>query len=208
MKRTMAAIALLATSLSGFAGANFNSATGYLVIPDVTIDGKTFYDSATLQLDMSNGTFKIVSATPKNTKVSDTPLQTFSSSGITIDFLGCYRSGTNQISCQTSVTNNNNDASMDLVADSRAYYSSSLSATVWTKLFDDLGASYSGSISAFHQESTGYLRDTILQGVPVKVTYTFPNVDSHARFIPAFSPVYYFRPTQSVFQATFKNITF
>lgn len=68
MKRITAAVALLSTSLVAFAGTNFNSATGVLVIPDVTIDGKTFFDSATLQLDMSNGTFKLLSYTPQEYK--------------------------------------------------------------------------------------------------------------------------------------------
>ena len=106
------ALALAAASFSSHAVTNYNSGTGILVIPDVSVDGKNFYNSVTLQLDFSTGTFKLLSYTPKNTAISDTPLQTYSSNGFTVDFMGCAQSGYNEITCYTNVTNNGNDTAL------------------------------------------------------------------------------------------------
>lgn len=205
MKPMLIALAALAASHPALAGTNFNSGTGILVIPDVTVDGKSFFDSVTLRLDLSTGAFGIVSYTPKNIKVSDTPIQTFENSGVSVGLLGCYRSGTNQVTCYAQVTNSNNDATIAFAASD--YYQYPV-GHITTKLFDNLGTPYVGAISVFGKSSGDYIVGTVLQGVPVRVAYTFTNVDSHATSIAAFSPAFLYGPTAVAFVATFKNISF
>lgn len=207
MKSTIFAAVLIAAAVPAVAGSNFNSGTGVLVIPDVTVDGQSFYDSVTLKLDMSTQTFSVLSATPKNPKLSDTPLQVFENGGVLIGFHGCYRSGTNQVTCQASVTNSNNDADMAFAA---ASYVGPLTgySSVATTLYDSLGNPYTGSVSAFNKTDASSLTGMVLQGVPVRVTYVFTNVDSRATSIAAFSPGFAYAPTRKGFVATFKNISF
>lgn len=199
--------AMFAMATPVVAGANFNSGTGILVIPDVSVDGRSFYDSVTLKLDLASGTFSLISATPKNPKLSDTPLQVFDSDGVTVGFNGCYRSGTNQVTCQATVTNLNNDAEMAFAA---AFYSGSLSSysSIKTTLYDNLGAPYTGTVSALNKTDASAVSGMVLQGVPVRVTYVFTNVDSRATSIAAFSPGFAYAPTRKGFVATFKNISF
>lgn len=94
---------------------------------------------------------------------------------------------------------------MDMVGTNDSQYSY---GALTSSAFDNLGRPYDCLVAAFGAEDKRYVRSTVLQGVPVKVTYTFSNIDSHATSIAAFSPVYYYKPTNTVFQATFKNITF
>ena len=199
--------AMFAMATPVVAGANFNSGTGILVIPDVSVDGRSFYDSVTLKLDLASGTFSLISATPKNSKLSDTPLQVFENGGVSIGFHGCYRSGTNQVTCQASVTNSNNDAEMAFAA---ASYVGPLTgySSVATTLYDSLGNPYTGSVSAFNKTDASSILGMVLQGVPVRVTYVFTNVDSRATSIAAFSPGFAYAPTRKGFVATFKNISF
>lgn len=207
LKPTIFAAALVAATVPAVAGSNFNSGTGVLVIPDVTVDGQSFYDSVTLKLDMSTRTFSVISATPKNPKLSDVPLQVFDSDGVTVGFNGCYRSGTNQVTCQATVTNLNNDADMAFAA---AFYSGSLSSfsSIKTTLYDNFGAPYTGSVTALNKTDASSVSGMVLQGVPVRVTYVFTNVDSRATSIAAFSPAFAYAPTRKGFVATFKNISF
>ena len=207
MKPSTFAAALIAAAMPAWAGTNFNSTTGVLVIPDVTVDGQSFYDSVTLKLDMSTRSFSVISATPKNPQISDTPLQVFESDGVAVGFNGCYRSGTNQVTCQATVTNLNNDAEMAFAA---AFYSGSFSSysSIKTTLYDNFGAPYTGSVSALNKTDASSVSGMVLQGVPVRVTYVFTNVDSRATSIAAFTPAFAYAPTRKGLVATFKNISF
>jgi hypothetical protein len=205
--RIAAAAALLAMAGSAMAGTNFNSGTGILVIPDVSVDGRSFYDSVTLKLDLANGTFSLVSATPKNTRIPDAPLQSFEVSGVGVGFNGCYRSGANQVTCYATVTNTNNDAEMAFAGSSYVGAHSGYS-TITTTMIDNLGTPYTGSVSVFGKTESNYISGPILQGVPVRAAYVFTNVDSRATSIAAFSPAFAYSATRKGFVATFKNISF
>jgi hypothetical protein len=202
-----AAAALLALATPVLAGTNFNSGTGMLVIPDVSVDGRSFYDSVTLKLDLATGTFSLISATPKNTKISDAPVQSFEVSGVGVGFNGCYRSGTNQVTCYATVTNTNNDAEMAFAGSSYGGAHSSY-ITITTTMIDNLGTPYTGSVSVFGKTESNWIAGPILQGVPVRVAYVFTNVDSRATSIAAFSPAFAYSATRKGFVATFKNISF
>jgi hypothetical protein len=193
--------ALAAASFSSVAGPNFNSGTGVLVMPDVSVDGTSFYDSVTLKLDFNTGKFILVAYTPKNTKISDTPLQTFSANSFTVDFLGCARTGTNQIACHTNVTNTKNDTYL-------TFYGGSGICGTHSTLYDNLGNPYSPSVAVFNQTSNNYIGGNMLQGVPVRAVFSFSNIDTHATSIAAFEPLFANGCGASLFQAIFKNITF
>jgi hypothetical protein len=61
MKNISTAVILLIISItfsmSSLAISNFSSGTGVLVLPRVDVDGNTFYDNVSLELDFSTGTF-------------------------------------------------------------------------------------------------------------------------------------------------------
>ncbi len=153
-------------------------------MPDVSVDGKTNYDSVTIQFDFNKGTFNILSAIAHNTAISKTPLQTFKSSGFVYDFLGCQRTGTNEITCYTNITNTGNDAAL-----STGFYGDN------SYLYDDLSNQYKlSSLTILNQTVTlspccfGYLNLTYIQGIPVLAAYTFTGFNIHATSITIFQP--------------------
>ncbi len=197
MKKIVLILILAVTSFSSFATSNYTSATGNVVIPDVSVDGKTYYDSVTLKLNFANGTFSVLSATPKNAAISTTPLQTFSSNNAKVDFMGCTQDGTNQITCYVNFTNNGNDSIF--------WFYGNYGGT--STLYDNLGNSYTAQVSAFSKTSSS-ISSNVLQGVPVQVSFTFTGINIHATSITAFEPEFYSQATGNDFTAIFKNITF
>ena len=103
MKKIVLVLTLVLISTTCFATANFTSTTGVFLVPSVSVNGTAVYESVTLQLDLAKGTFLILDATPKNTSFSETALETLSSNGLKVDFLGCARTGHNQVTCRTKV---------------------------------------------------------------------------------------------------------
>jgi len=51
----------------------YNADTGYLVIPEVDVNGDTFYDNVTLKLNFTTGTFEVVNADLKPDTISTIP---------------------------------------------------------------------------------------------------------------------------------------
>lgn len=176
MKKMIFALMLLAISPALFATANYTSSTGVLVIPDVSVDGTTNYDSVTLQLDLASGTFSILDATPKDTSFSNTALGTMPAGGIKVDFYGCARSGHNKVTCLTKVVSPSKDALIQAFP-------------VWSKLYDNLSKSYTASSATALDNSSGSnVSFVILQGIPVEVKFVYNNIDPSATLISAFQP--------------------
>lgn len=182
MKKIVWMWLLLTVSFSSFAVNNYTSGTGVVVMPDVSVDGKANFDSVTMQLDFTSGTFKILGAVAKNTAISSTPLQTFKFNSFIVDFLGCQRSGTNEITCYTNITNTGNDAGLQTGSNGL------ISAPGTTLLYDDLSQQY-GLSSVTVQNNTGGLSSlTYIQGIPVMAAYKFTGFNIHATAITRFQP--------------------
>jgi hypothetical protein len=183
------------------ATSNFNGSNGILLIPDVNVNGNIFYDSVTLQLDLSKGTFSVVNAQPKNTKISDKPLDTYTAEGYSVGFLGCASSGTNEITCYLRVVNNQADRKLTVYGDWISDYRS--------RLFDNLNNTYNAaSITVANGTDNNYVETTLIQGVPTNVSMVFKNIDIHAKSIAAFKPSFMDKTSNRQFQGNFINIKF
>lgn len=195
MRKIALVLGLLVISTYSFATANFTSGTGTFVVPNVSVDGKTHYESVTLKFDFGNRTFDILDATLKDTSFSPTALETVTANGMKLEFYGCARSGHNQISCLTKVTSTSADIRTQLNSDDKS------------RLFDNLGKEYQGSVSAFDQNSNVIDANLIL-GIPVEVKHVFDDIDIQATSISAFKPVYWNYDIRKYIEGNFRNINF
>ncbi|MDV6347001.1 hypothetical protein R2083_05675 [Nitrosomonas sp. Is35] len=176
------------------ATSNFTSSNGILVIPDVSVDGTTNYESVTLQLNLGTGTLSILDATPKDTSFSPTALETMSGGGVKADFHGCARSGHNQLTCLMKVVSLNNDASIDVFPR-------------LSKLFDNLSKEYiASSATAFDQIFSGDFSFRAIQGIPIEVKLIYNSIDPSASLVSTFQP--YFFLNGSFTKGNFRNIDF
>lgn len=132
------------------------------MVPSVSVDGTIHYNSVTLKLDMTMDTFTVLDAMPKNTSFSETALETLLSNGLKVDFMGCARSGHNQISCKTKVVSTTKNQRLVL------------NGTAST-LFDDLGGQR--HLAVFDQKNS-FASVNLIQGVPVEVMFIFKDIDS------------------------------
>lgn len=199
MKKSWLALSLLTASFSSFAGANLISSTGEFVIPDVTLDGKHFFDSVTLKLNFATGKFEVISYQEKNKAISNTPLQTYTFNSIKTDFLGCTKTGVTQVSCYINLTNSDNDVQISIYGNND-----------YTLVYDNFGEPYKGYINLFGQSSaaasSNYIETTLLKGVPVRVEYVFNNLNNRATSIAAFKPAFLY--SKAYYMADFRNISF
>ena len=81
----------------------FNTDTSYLVIPEIDVNGEVFYDKVTLKLNFSNGTFELIDANLKPESISNVPLDMMEDQDIRMEFMGCKRSGRNDITCHIKI---------------------------------------------------------------------------------------------------------
>ncbi|QOJ24042.1 MAG: hypothetical protein HRU78_10635 [Gammaproteobacteria bacterium] len=165
-----------------------------MVIPDVSVDGTTNYESVTLQLNLATGAFSILDATPKDTSFSPTALGTMSAGGIKVDFHGCARSGHNQITCLTKVVSPNKDAGISAFT---------------SDLYDNLSKKYSSSsITALDKESgfSVLLQFVAIQGIPIEVKFIYDDIDPSASSISTFQPEFVLNGANV--KGNFRNIDF
>lgn len=194
MKKMLLAVALLVVPPPLLATANFTSSNGILVIPDVSVDGTTNYDSVTLQLNLATGAFSILDATPKDTSFSPIPLGTMSAGGVKVDFHGCARSGHNQLTCLTKILSPNNDANISAFK---------------SDLYDNLSKKYSSSsITALDKESgfSVLLQFVAIQGIPIEVKLIYDDIDPSASSISTFQPEFVLNGSNV--KGNFRNIDF
>ncbi|MBL8499154.1 MAG: hypothetical protein JNL77_01005 [Nitrosomonas sp.] len=194
MKKILLAVALLVVSPPLLATSNFTSSNGILVIPDVSVDGTTNYESVTLQLNLATGAFSILDATPKDTSFSPTALGTMSGGGVKADFHGCARSGHNQLTCLMKVVSLNNDADI----------------SVWpvlSGLYDNLSKKYSASsTTALDKESGFSLQFVAIQGIPINVKFIYNDIDPSASLVSTFQPDFTLNGIST--KGDFRNIDF
>ncbi len=188
-------------STSSFAIVNFTSNSGALVMRDVTVDNNTVFDSVTLQLNLANGTFTILDATPKDTSFSETALDTLTLEGLKVDFVGCNLSGKNQVTCMTKIVSISADESIRVFGDTLNNSS---------ELFDDQSREYTPTtVTALDKTGSSTLEFNIIQGIPVKVKFIYNNVDSAATSISLFRPLFTIGNSSSrVIRGEFRDIEF
>lgn len=187
---------------ASLATSNFSSSDGILLIPDVNVNGSTFYDTVTLKLNLSNGTFSVLNAQPKSKTVFDTPIDSYTAEGYTVDLLGCASTGTDEITCYSRVVNNKAKRTLCVHGSSDCTGSASI-------LFDDLNNAYKAASVTFSTESRdSYVSAVIAQGVPANVTQVFKGINIKAKSISSFQPAFYTGDTRVHFEANFRNIKF
>ena len=183
MKNFLLTLSFVVFSSSCFAIGNFTSETGVLVIRNLSVDGTRTYDSVKLQLNLTNGTFTILDTTldinghDDPNSFSKTPIDTFISDNIKIDFMGCILTGTDlelrkhQIMCKTQVVSLNGDEEINAPGNEL------------NKLIDNLGNEYTrqSTIIALDKPSSGVTKFNAIQGIPVSVMYVFNGIDFAAK---------------------------
>lgn len=198
MKKLFLILCLMVISTSSIAAVNFTSSSGALVMRNVTVDDNTVFDSVTLQLDLANGTFSILDATPKDTSFSEIALDSLIENGIKIDFFGCNLTGKNQITCMTKIVSLSTDQSITVRGDLRG---------VTSKLFDDQSREYlPTAITALDNTHSSVLTFNIIQGIPVEVKFIYSGINSAATSISVFQPT--FEPESGFVDAEFRDIEF
>ncbi len=198
MKKFFLIINLLFISNFCFASSSYTSNNGTLVISNLSVDGETNYSKATIQLDIANGTFKILDLTPKALTISQTPLNTFEQQGLKFDFFGCSRSGLNQVSCHIDITNNQNDRNVGI------------SPGINASLFGNHGRLYRSIVTALGETSDGVnpLFPLLIRSIPVRVVYIYNNINIHTTSFAAFLPSFFISDSNLTIQGDFRNISF
>jgi len=118
MKKIVRVVLLCLLSSTCFANGKYTSTDGNLVISDVNVDDQTFFDSVTLKLDLTNGTFSIIDAQAKANTTSEIALQQIETGDYSVGLLGCARTGEiielssgdlRVVICNIQITNNQED---------------------------------------------------------------------------------------------------
>ena len=180
----------------------FNTDTSYLVIPEVDVDGKVFYDKVTLKLNFSNGTFELIDANRKPEAISNVPLDMMEEHDIKMDFMGCKRSGRNDVTCHIKLTSLGGvDQKISSYANTTAYNNST------SYLYDNLGNTYKATKTSLGNLESSYLvTSTLVGGVPTLTTFKFKNISPQASGISLLKPQ--FGDSRDQFTGDFRNIKF
>ncbi len=191
-------------STASIAVGNFDTNTGILVIPEVDADGTVFFDDVALQLNFTSGTFELIGFNTKPESISTKPIETQEDQNIKMEFLGCARSGRNEVTCHVKLTSLGGlDRNIEINTNAAGFN------RIGTKLFDDLGNTYTSSeITSGNLQSTTLLNSTLIAGVPTLTTYKFENVLPSASSLSLFQPEYRIIKGNSLFSGDFRNIDF
>lgn len=170
-------VALLSTYAQA---ANYNTQTGSLVIPDVSIDGKLLYKNVTLQLNMDKSVFSVVDTQALD--VISIPKDSFDVGGVTVNLFNCSRTTVTpkNVVCNLTVTNNQPDKSFSISSNTTIYdnASNAYSLTAST-LANKSNSSYGSTVSA-----------QLIQGTTAKLTLSFvmpENINNISAFAMSFS---------------------
>lgn len=198
MRNFLLTLSFLVFSSSSFAIGNFNTETGVLDIRNISVDGTSTYDNVRLQLNLASGTFTILDTTlnsnePEVNPFSKTPIDTFISDNIKVDFMGCNSTAIDmdlrkhQVMCETQVISLNGDEEI---------------GSGFNKLIDILGKEYSRQATVIILDKPTFHRFNTIQGIPVSVKYVFEGIDFGAT-ITAFEPSFYTRKIPMSIQPNF-----
>lgn len=195
-------ILFVATPISSYAISNFSTDSGVLVLPRVDVNGNTYFDNVSLELDFKTGKFKLLNFSPVTPPQPDQITETQEAEKFTMGFQGCFRSGQDNVNCYIKLTNNDFDREVTIVVTTS---STSVSAPI-SKLFDNLGNEYKAvKISVANKEETrGSEAITLIRGVPVTAIFEFENIDPSASSLSLFEPGFS-APDRAHFQGDFRS---
>lgn len=175
----------------------------------MNVDDKTYYDSVTLQLNFNNGTFSIVNAKPKSSTLFAKPLepQFNAAEGFTIGFLGCEKSGENEITCHMLVVNH--DANFSQMAAIATLFDNGIPKEAGSMLQDNLYNTYIAKSVTFNNKTDSFsVTGTLVKDIAVKLSMVFTGIDKNARSILVFKPWFATIPFGKNIFVTFKDIKF
>ena len=175
---------LLLIPISSYAIGLFDTSTGYLVIPEVDVNGGSFYDNVSLKLDFGSGKFEFISGNPKPDNISSIPLNTMENQDIKMDFMGCTRSGRNEVTCYLKLTSLGGfDRKIRVI--STNYQNSSNK----TKLYDDKGNTYiADKVIVGNLQSGAFVDPNLIAGIPTLAKFKFINISPAASSLSLFQP--------------------
>ncbi len=172
----------------------YNTETGYLAIPEVKVNGNTFYNNVGIRLNFVTGTFEFVSGdarpetdpNPNPGGISTTPIDTDSIENVLkLDFMGCERSTNSSATCHVLFTSLGEiDREVTIIAQS---------VTTQSELYDSNGVGHvSVGIANMHTIGSpmgGWGSKLFVAGVPTLVKYQFRNI-SPERGLSLFKPAF------------------
>jgi len=187
---------LLLLPVISSAQSTYNTETGYLAIPEVEVNGNTFFDNVGIRLNFTTGTFEFVSGdarpeavtNPNTGGISTTPIETNGLDDVLkTEFMGCGRSGNenSRVTCHVKFTSL---GGLDREVTIWSGNGGSIT-TLSAKLYDSNGFIHYGTGGIFGniKTSQGFARILLVAGVPTLAKYQFNNV-SPERGLSLFKP--------------------
>ena len=199
MTRIFLILSLLISSSANFAFADFSNSTESLIMRDGIVASDIVYSNVTRPLILADANSTVSDASLEDTYFSTTALNTFSESGLRVDFAGCALSGTNQITCLTKIVTVNQNLQVSA-------YATGFRSRV-SRLFDNLSNEYPAStVSAPDMAETSHLVLSLMKDIPVEVRFIYRNINPSATSISLFEPMFEYSDT--LIKSTFTNISF
>jgi hypothetical protein len=184
---------LLLFPVTSSAQSTYNTETGYLAIPDVEVNGNTFYDDVGIRLNFTTGTFELVSGDERPEAganpggISTTPFESDSLENVLkLDFMGCERTGNenSRVTCHVNFT------SLGGLDREVKIWSGGPTDSINSELYDSNGFVHyaiSGTFGNVKTATFGIAKILLVAGVPTLAKYQFNNI-SPERSLSLFKP--------------------
>ena len=180
-------LGMLSTS---YAISDFSTDSSVLIMPRVNVNGTTYYDNVSLELDFKTGTFKLLNATPAVPPQPDQIIETQTVEKFSLGFQGCFRSGGNEVHCHMKITNT--DFDKELFVNISSGLAPLTGNAVYSKLYDDLSNEYNASkiIIANTEINSRSGSAQLIRGIPAIAIFTFENISPKANSLTLFQPAF------------------
>ncbi len=172
---------------NSYAISEFSVNSAVLTVPRVSVDGNTYFDSVSLELDFNTGKFKLLNATPTTPPQPDKIIEAQQVEDYSLNFQGCFRLGRDEVHCYMKIINNDFDRDL-FVNTSNSLFSSS---ALHSQLFDDLGNEYIASKITIANKDIVASRGTgvtLIRGIPTIAIFQFKNISPSASSLSLFKP--------------------
>lgn len=195
-------------SIGAMADVNFNNSTSELEITDLKVDGVPAFSKAKVHLNFGNRLFTVTEALPiTKTPPPSPPTEVFRTNGYAFTSLGCARTGTEEVTCNIQLVNEQKDRRLSV-------FTIELSASGGLKklMFDDLGNSYTLSRVLLNNSSIStyfpgnYNLSTMQRNVPVKLGLVFNGVDRQAKLVSLLNCYFLDDESRTQFSVKYDNL--
>ena len=190
MKRIIVSLVGVFTFLgaipSSYAISEFSVNSAVLTVPRVSVDGNTYFDSVSLELDFNTGKFKLLNATPATPPEPDKIIETQQVEDYSLNFQGCFRSGRDEVRCYMKIINNDFDRDLSVNLGSV-----NISKSENSQLFDDLGNEYLASKITIANKNINEGHGggvTLIRGIPAIAIFKFNDISPSASNLSLFKP--------------------